>query len=350
MDPQTIEDDLRAAMHAGPHPVPGWPDPVARVEHGITRRRRNRSVAAVAAAVLLTGVAFTGTLRSTTPPPTTLATVDATEQAAEPLIERRSPRPDRQPCRLDRVESLEWIVQSAPWGPSTGFALRPNNSERCTLSGTPQLSGTNVATGMSEPITAVSVGPLDDRITRQFPATVDPGEPARIHIRAATTCPEGQNPRSYRALVLTVGTRQLKLPEFRVLTDVCGADVSPWFVEPPLDYAPLNATVQAPTTLRAGQDFTYTVRIDNAFPRDYELRSCPVYRLGLAAEATDTWRRITCAPTSIAAHGSMRFTLRGRVPPDTPPGRHKLTWLAALSDGEAIIADMATDGAVVVIT
>ena len=41
IDPQTIEEDLRAAMHAGPPPVDGWPDPVTRVEDGITRRKRD---------------------------------------------------------------------------------------------------------------------------------------------------------------------------------------------------------------------------------------------------------------------------------------------------------------------
>ncbi|MEU8612188.1 hypothetical protein AB0C29_29795, partial [Actinoplanes sp. NPDC048791] len=281
------------------------------------------------------------------PAPSTTAV--GAEPVAAPQLLRRSPRPDRQPCRLDNVDSVEWLVQSAPWGLSTGLALRPNNSERCTLSGRPQLSGVNSATGASEPIAVADLGPLDTSITRQFPATIDPAEPARLQIRG-DKCPAGQKPRSYRALVLTVGAKKLPLPSSRRLTGICGADVSHWFVEPPMLYAALNAKLQAPAVLRRGQDFTYTVRIDNVFERDYPLSSCPVFRLGVADVDTGPWQRINCTLTSIEGHDSVEFTLPGHIPPDVEPGPHKLTWLAAMSTGEAAVADLGTDGTAVTIT
>jgi hypothetical protein len=117
-----------------------------------------------------------------------------------------------------------------------------------------------------------------------------------------------------------------------------------------MEYAALNATVQTPPVLRPGQGFTYTVRIDNVFPRAYPLPACPVYRLSVAAAETGPWQRITCTQTSIAAHSRIQFTLRGQIPADLKPGQHKLTWMAVMSNGEAAIADMATDGTTVTIT
>ncbi|WP_433368797.1 hypothetical protein ACQPZX_42250 [Actinoplanes sp. CA-142083] len=349
IDPQTIEDDLRAAMHAGPSPLPAWPDPVARVEAGITRRRRRKLLVTAAAVVLVAGAAAGGLAVVTHRPPPSTSIVSA-EPVAAPQILRRSPRPDAPPCRLDQVGAVDWIVQSAPWGQSTGFALRPTNSERCTVSGKPALSGVNTATGASEPIAAADLGPLDQSVVRQFPATIDPGEMARVQIRANTTCPAGEKPRSYRDLTLTVGEKKLSLPASRVLKGVCGADVTQWFVEPPMDYASLNATVEAPAVLRQGEEFSYTVRISNVFPSEYPMDSCPVFQLGVAAKTTGPWQRIECTQDSIDDHDSVEYTLRGQIPPDTGPGPRKLTWMAVMSNGEAVIADMGTDGTAVTIT
>lgn len=349
IDPETIEADLRAAMHSSSTQPTDWPDPVTRVESGVTRRRRRRMLVASATAALVVGVAAAGTGLVTHRPSASTTAVSA-EPVAAPDVLHRSPRPDRQPCRLDNVDSLEWIQQSAPWGLSTGLALRPNNSERCTLSGTPVLSGVNTTTGESEPIAATHVGPLDANVTRQFPATVDPAEPARIEIRG-NKCKAGQEPRSYRGLVIMVGTKKLTLPSSRLLSEVCGVDVSQWFVEPPLLYAALNATLQAPTVLRRGQEFTYTVRMENVYGRDYPMSSCPIFRLGIAATIVGpAWQRINCSQTSIDGGDGIGFTLHGQVPPDTDPGKHKLTWMAVMGNGEAAVADMGTDGTTVTVT
>jgi len=117
-----------------------------------------------------------------------------------------------------------------------------------------------------------------------------------------------------------------------------------------MDYAPLNATVRAPSVLRPGQEFSYTVRIDNVFPRDYPLPSCPIYRLGVGGAAAGPWQRIECSQTSVGEHDSVEFTLRGQLPPDTKPGRRRLTWMAVMSNGEATIADMGTDGTTITVT
>jgi hypothetical protein len=305
-------------------------------------------LATVVVAALVVGTAAAIILITHRPSPS-VAAVKA-EPVAAPRILRRSARPDRPPCRLDNVDSVSYIKQSAPWGPSTGFAVRPNNDGRCTLSGTPLLSGVNIATGKSEPIPTAQLGPLDNRVVRQFPATIDPGEPARVDIHGALQCPAGQKRRSYRDLALTVGTKKISLPTAVFLSEICGADVSHWYVEPPMLYAALNATLKVPTVLRRGEDFTYTVKIDNVYSGSYPMPSCPVVRLGIGGTEIEPWQRIACTQSAIHGHNNIAFTLYGRIPPDTEPGRHKLTWMAAMSTGEALIADMGTDGATVTVT
>jgi hypothetical protein len=80
------------------------------------------------------------------------------------------------------------------------------------------------------------------------------------------------------------------------------------------------------------------------------LAPCPVFRLGVAAAAAGPWQRMHCTRKSLDDHDSIEFTLSGRIPADTKPGRHKLTWMAVMSTGEAAIADMGTDGTSVTIS
>jgi hypothetical protein len=347
----TVEQQLRAALRDETGPVTGWADPVSRVEHGVRRRKRRRWVvrATAAATVLVTALTYGLVQRQQ---PDTPAIIDATvdDVVGVPFLQRRSPRPEAAACLTDRVTEVDWIVQSAPWGLSTGFGIRPGRDTRCTLSGRPRLFGVDTATGQRVEVPFAAVPPAAENGTpRQFPATIDGGEMARVEIRGSSDCPTGQSLRSYRDLSLLVDGRQLTLPSFRTLTDVCGAQVSEWFVEPPMEYASLDAYVEAPRTLRRGEDFSYTVRIHNAFSRRFALSGCPVYLFGLGAEGR-IWRRLQCRISSIGGHQSVRFQLTGHIPTDTKLGPAKLTWIAALPNGEVIVADMQTSGYPVTIT
>jgi hypothetical protein len=115
-------------------------------------------------------------------------------------------------------------------------------------------------------------------------------------------------------------------------------------------YAALNATLQAPATLRRGEDFTYTVKVSNPYPSDYSLSECPTFELGIGATEIGSWQRVNCTQERIDGHDSITFTLYGTIPADTEPGQHKLTWLAVTSAGEAVVADMETSGAPVEIS
>ncbi|GIH06085.1 hypothetical protein Rhe02_41520 [Rhizocola hellebori] len=347
----TVEQQLRETLQGKTQAVTGWADPVTQIERGVRRRKRRRlAVQAVAAVTVLVTVLTVGLIQRR--PAETPTNIDATvdEAVGVPHILRRSPRPDRAACPPERIMEVEWIVQSAPWGMSTGFGARLFTDQRCTLSGRPQLFGVDVATGQRVEIPFVpNVAPMDSGRVRQFPATIDGGELARVEIHGNSACPTGQSPQSYRDLSLLIGDRQLDLPDQRSLTAVCGADVSEWFVEPPMEYASLDAYLLAPKTLRRGEDFSYTVQIANRFPRKFNIQDCPVYLLGLGAQG-QTWRRLSCDISSIDAHRTVRFRMTGHVPADAAVGPAKLTWIGVLPNGEVIVADMATSGYPVSIT
>jgi hypothetical protein len=349
-----IDEQLRTALRDDRHAAPSWPDPVSRVEEGITRRRRRRLVVqtvglATALVVTLSVVTLQGH-PSTAPADGWI--IDSTAdgpRSAPPDMQRRSPRPDRAPCPVDALGPVEWIVQSAPWGNSTGFGIRNIKQDRCTLSGTPTLIGTDVDTGVRVPVPSAELPPGNDTKVRQFPATIDAGELARIEIKGQAVCQPWQTPRSYRDLVLVFQGHELPLPNFRHLDSVCGAQVSPWFVEPPLEYAPLVVSLDAPTTLQRGTDFTYTVNMLNASRRPYRLPACPSYQI-TPTQREGEWRTLNCQLTEIPPHTTVHFKLHGYIPAQANPGQLKLTWMAVMSDGTVAVADMQTDGLKVTIT
>ena len=345
----TVEQQLREALQGKTQAVTGWTDPVSRVEQGVRRRKRRRLTAqAVAAVTVLVTVLTVGLVQRQHPQTPSLVdgTIDATVDDASglPYIQRRSPRPDRDPCPPDQIKDVQWIVQSAPWGMSTGFGLNAFTDKRCTLSGRPRLFGVDTVTGQRVEVPFVATPPASNNgQARQFPATIDPGEMARVAIHGSADCPAGQGPQSYRQLTLLVGGRELALPEQRTLTAVCGAHVSEWFVEPPMEYASLAAYLDSPKTLRRGENFSYTVRILNGYNTKFILPGCPAYLLGLGADGHG-WRRLRCGISSIGAHQTVRFQMTGHIPASTPTGPAKLTWIAALPNGEVIVADMALSG------
>jgi hypothetical protein len=348
----SVDDLLRAALQNARQSAPGWPDPVSRVEAGIRRRRRRRLAVQVVglATALVAGLVVVTLQRHSQDVPADGRVIDSVADGPTtiPSMQRRSPRPDRAPCALELFGPIEWIVQSAPWGYSTGFGVRGMNQERCTLSGTPSLVATDVATGVRGPVPLTDLPPGNPGRPRQFPATVDGGELARIEIDGQA-CPPSQTPHSYRDLVLVFQGREFAVPDFRHLDSVCGARVSPWFVEPPLLYAPLVVSLEAPATLHRGAWFDYTVNMLNPGLYAYSLPACPAYRLG-PAQSEDEWRTLNCQTTEIAPHQTVRFRLRGYIPAQVEPGQLKLTWMAVMGDGTVAVADMQTDGFKVTIT
>jgi hypothetical protein len=216
--------------------------------------------------------------------------------------------------------------------------MLPNaSSQRCTVhTETAQtvLTVTNVATGQREMFTPGSATPMVGPLGAwQTPATIDPGEPARLDIAAGDGC--GQR---FEDFVLVVLGRSYQLD----LSTDCPPSLTGWYVEPPLLNAPLTVTMKAPATVQRGQFFDYVVTVLSA-QGTFKLFDCPVYLQRLGTQAV--WRRLNCHRLkAFPAHTPVSFTMRAYVPPDQPTGSVKLSWMAVMSDGKVAIAEFATDG------
>jgi len=335
-----LDERLRDVLRDNGFELPGWDDPVGRVASGIRRRRRHRLVLAstvtcILAALLLAipavlwpgywGGYWPGYWAGPTPGvDSPIAFPGDAEVPAPAHLARRSPRADAKPCT--ELAEQAWMEGST--------VMLPNaSSHRCTLrDGAAQtvLSVTNAGTGLREVFTSGSATP---RGAWQSPATIDPGEPARLDITAGNGC--GQR---FEDFVLSVLGRSYELD----LSTDCPPSLTGWYVEPPLLNAPLTVTMKAPTTVQRGQFFDYVVTVLSV-PGTFKLRDCPVYLQRLGTRVA--WRRLNCDRLkAFPAHTPVSFTMRAYVPPDQPPGSTKLSWMAVMSDGTVAIANLATDG------
>jgi len=329
-----LDSRLRDVLRDNRFELPGWDDPVGRVARGIRRRKRNRWVIGCVIAAILIAVPTVPWLQPTEKPPgvdSPIAFVAGEELVAPSYLARRSPRPDVKPCT--RMSDTPWLKPD--WlRPELTTVMLPafTSLERCTLydNGGTTMSATNVSTGLREVFTPGSATPPG---AWQSPATVDPGEPARIDIIAGKGC--GQK---FDDFVITV----LGQPHQLDLTTECAPELTNWYVEPPLLNAPLTVTMKAPGTVQRGQWFDYVVTVlSNLSP--VSVVQCPVYQERLGNRAT--WRKLNCDRLRyFPSYIPVKFAMRAYVPPDHPTGPTKLSWMAVMSDGKVAIAEIANDG------
>jgi hypothetical protein len=336
-----MEEQLREALNDERLAIAGWPDPVSRISQGIRRRRRRRRltvIAAIAAITLLgTSVALTDD------PAVTVPTEPIAWLAAPvdpPQLARRSPRESRPPC--PPVRANPWVeVDAAPGGRFVITILLPSgHSERCTISGSAQLIATDRRTGDRGVLPSVP-GDFIDTAPKQRPATIDPGEPARLDVGIERDCVADDMTPEYTDWALQMDGRQIELPDM-AFPYACVLRISDWYVQPPLLNAPLTVTMQAPGQVRRGEELEYTVTVLNAFDRPIRLDRCPTYLQQFGEQAQ--WLRLNCAITAFPPHVPVRFTMRLVVPADMPPGLANLAWMAVLANGEVAIAELANGG------
>lgn len=330
-----LDSRLRDVLQDNRFELPGWEDPVGRITSGVRRRRRHRVVFGSTIAALLVAIPAVLSQHPFEEPPgihSPITFVASQEVAAPANLARRSPRADAKPC--PRMGEEAWLKQD--WtrpGVTTVMLPAFPSMERCTLrdNGETTLTATNKATGQREVYTPGSATPPG---AWQSPATIDPGEPARIDIIAGTeNC--GQK---FDDFVLEVLGH---LYELGVTTD-CPPTLTGWYVEPPLLNAPLTVTMKAPTTVQRGQWFDYVVTMLSTFG-PYGLRNCPVYLQRLGTKAI--WRKLNCDRLkSLPPNTRIQFAMRVYVPPDQPLGTTQLSWMAVMADGKVAIAEIATDG------
>lgn len=324
-----IESELRRVLHDDRLALPVPADPVTRVITGIGRRRRRRRIIGGGAALAVLAAIAPGVALTTQPPSRDESATGVVAWTNAPVamptrLQRRDPRADRRPCALKDLHPRPWTERD---GQSVTLLVTNSSDSRCTISDGATVIAVDPATGVRGPV-GRSTAPIT-AADRQYPATIDPGEPARIEVTSDPSCAAGGASLSEVAVV--VQGREYPLADFRPPAG-CPVLVGPWYVQPPLINAPLDVAVAAPDLVRPGKTLEYQVAVTNAFDTAFRLEPCPVYiqRIGTAPAVA---YRLNCTVRRIAGHTTVRYLIHLAVGTDVPAGPTELNWTMVLTDG-----------------
>jgi hypothetical protein len=259
-------------------------------------------------------------------------------------LARREPRPQRPACRAEALGVRGWVEPgtSTANGESHTALLSNTSDSRCTLGGSAELVATEAATGRRHTI-PIGIEQPTPYGSKQYPATIDPGEPARIDLTSVRSCasPAGQVTRYQRVGLLVLG-REIPVGDVELST-ACPLQVGSWYVLPPLLNLPAQlVSIEAPAEVKRGAELRYVVSILNPSERSLSLKPCPVYTQRLGEESSSY--RLNCRIERLAPHQTARFEMIMRVPPTAATGEHQLSWMAAMEDGLVAIANQDTGG------
>jgi hypothetical protein len=143
---------------------------------------------------------------------------------------RRSPRPDARPCAAADLGGAAWTGVRQPADAANAVVVLLGNEQdvRCTLTGSAQLVATD-PWGKRTTLTSYRAVPRPAGIA-QYPATIDPGEPARLVLTPDPICAD---PVRYGQPAIVVGGREITLVGTSALS-VCAVSAGEWHVIPPL--------------------------------------------------------------------------------------------------------------------
>jgi hypothetical protein len=261
--------------------------------------------------------------------------------------EKPSQRPLGPPCRARDLELL-WpeggsTIVDTGRADTTGLAVLVRNvgPVSCTLEGHPKAQGVD---RMGKPIgPAAQAGKYLPNVGRDDGyATIEPGEPARFILSIGSAGCAGQPIRYQGAdLVLSNGFRFTIKNAW--LTGSCPLKASAW--EPVTSAAgqfwALEARLEAPSSVEAGNELVYTVELLNVTDTTVSLDPCPVYTQILAPEQRfdlddlaslyHNTHRLNCTTASIGPRGAMRYEMKLPVPQEFPAGKTLLHWMAESS-------------------
>jgi hypothetical protein len=339
----SIEDELRE-LFADPrrHPAP-WPDATTRVRSGMRRRHRRR-VAGTAGSVtlaLLVAIAVAAAwVRPVAPPPPgppaptpTPSAVAWSDLPSAPYPPAAlDPRPSTVECAT-RDLALSPVLPGAAMGTEYYLVeVRNTGPAPCTLSGQPTLRYTDAngatRTGQTQEMTSLVQDP------NAVPATINPGETARLQLKTATYCSANQDGaarvrwNNARLVMADGGT----LPLGVSLTADCGVGMSPWSRPDPGSSADpawgnLIVSLELPTTVQIGQAMEYTVTLANPTDVAVPLSPCPNYLQDLTMVKAGGYSRLNCVVSEIPPRDEVRFAMRLLVPDYvTTTGPVTLNW------------------------
>lgn len=347
----SLEQKLRDTPAAERRSGPARPDAVDRVGAGIRwRRRRRHVVVALVLSMLIVTVAtpiaiseMTGGTAPAGAPDSRLVPWLDSPAAAPSNLARRAPRPDQRPCAAGDLGRSAWVEDDGGVsGRRTHTVLIANAYDaRCTLSGSAAVTAVD-GDGRRTTIPIEPLAPVRDP-ARQHPATIDPGEPARIDIAQAAGCGGSTSTgerRTYRDLAIVLHGRSFPLSDLEI-DEGCGISIGQWYVQPPLLNAPeATAAIDAPSRVRRGEMLQYQVSLTGV-GRHVRLGPCPVYRQSIGGPGA--YYQLNCS-VGIIPSDSVTFAMRIRVPVDTKPGSIRLEWMVVMPNGEVVIADLARAG------
>ncbi|HEX6498003.1 MAG TPA: DUF4232 domain-containing protein [Micromonosporaceae bacterium] len=342
-----LEERLRDALTDDHLALPPWPDATVRVRAGIRRRRRRTatvaaSVVAVAAIVSTAPVLLRG--GGTAPPggqpgaTPTLSAVPWLDEPVDPAAPTSTPSGARaESARPCTAADLSRTAKGEPANAAGGHVqnvvrLTNVSSSTCSLVGFVDLIATDVGTGTRATLrTGYGSTFFDGGPGKRYPATIAPGEDARIDIVTGNGCYGGLGePHRYRDVALVVAGRQYPVPGLTLQT-WCPLQVGAWYTlvdeptaAPSPRFATLSVDVVAPASVARGATLDYVVTLVNSGPVAVPLDPCPVYQQELWRN-TGTYR-LNCSPGEIPAGGSVRFAMRLAVASGTPLGPTPLRW------------------------
>jgi hypothetical protein len=315
------------------------------------RRRLGRLAVVIAGAALV--VAIGGFAVSVSTHPQQLLTdkavpwadLPATRSVQQPAI-KSGQRPAQPPCDADALEVM-WpdggatISDSANGSDSTGVAILVRNigAAPCTLTGHPQVQGIDrtgkpVGSPAEEGRYLPSVGPADG------PATLDPGEPARVYLSMASNGCNGPR-RDYHGANVELDNGLKFTIRNAWLSGRCPLKVTPWA---PISnenrrFWGLEARLVTPPFALAGAELTYVLELINVTSATIGLLPCPVFTQALTVEEgfdiakldgmVHYTHRLNCEPHStIGPRGVVRYQMKVLIPPGYPTGRTQLIWMS----------------------
>jgi hypothetical protein len=274
------------------------------------------------------------------------ADLPATRPEGAPA-ERIGPRPAEPDCKADDIEAL-WpdggatISDSANGSDSTGFALLVRNvgAAPCTLAGTPKVQGVDRD--------GKPVGPPaeEGRYLPSFnavpgPATLEPGEPARVYLSMASHGCNGPK-REYTGANVALDNGFKFTIRNAWLSGRCPLKVTPWG---PLSnenrrFWGLEAHLVTPPFAQAGTQFTYVLELINVTSATIGLLPCPIFTQALSVQEggfdvtkvdqmVHYTNRLNCGPRStVGPHKIVRYEMKVLIPVGYPTGQTQLFWMA----------------------
>jgi hypothetical protein len=324
-----LETELRAVLHDPALTLTPGPEAVGLVVAGMRRRRRRRRFAVGTAAALVLAVAAPVALPQLDPFDSGEPdhAVSADRPISAPARAYRSPREDRPACdpvRLEKAPSAD-----------EGAMVANTGDSRCTLRGTVTLVGTHPVTGQRTVIAADALAD-DPHPDRQYPATIDPGEYARVDVEGCTG-----NGETWRDVAVDLGGREIPVTDHPMGLS-CRPRVGSWYVRPPLLELGLDARITAPATVRRGSTLEFTVTLSNPAGPMVTLQPCPAYAIGFGGDLV--WRRLDCHRDDMPAASSITLPMQVDVPRFQESGEKVLIWILVAADGRSTMANLADGG------